>query len=197
MLSMVRFSAQVPDYFGNKPIWHTSAWEANFYDGYWSMTEDLYYIGGDTIISGRVYSKIFKRGGFYDENDVLNYWVSGKKLPPLKIQYDYDVGKYVRQENRTIKIINAGETQEKLLIRYDYNIGDTIKEMAFFEDGLGCYFNDTIEKIDSILVGNSFRRKFYTSYGHEIIEGIGNMDEIDFVSGNIFFNSGCRGIDFG
>ncbi len=182
-LHLTLFYCQAPNYFGNNPVWHCYSY---LNDGVGGAIEEYnynYQLIGDTIISGKSYYKVFKRGEqIHDEFGFV------------KTYFQNEEGIYIRQENRKIMAIYSGNSFEELLMSYDYKIGDTVKGKAF--EYSGCYLNDTIQKIDSVLVGSEYRKRFYIDSvnGPVITEGVAIQNEIESSVGYSIFHDGCQGI---
>ncbi len=121
-----------------------------------------YAIHGDTIINNVLYSKLCKESGDL-KNPAIN-GIGGIRESGKKIYY---VG---------ATIILPGDDEEFLLYDFTANVGDTIKH-----DSRGG-FHSVILGIDSILIGESFRKRYKVdnnwSYHNPdfIIEGIGSVN---------------------
>lgn len=177
--------AQVPDYFANDPKWVCGSWNSDQWNApsipYTST--NVYYLNGDTTIGNNTYRKLYSRG---------ETTYSG---PPPTEYFDYFTGNFLRQDNRSIWIYSNHSGTEKLLVSYDYEVGDTVKGDIFNQCG---YKYDTIQKIDSILIGSDYRKVFYLDFsrGPVVIEGIGHQSEINGSTGG-FIRPLCQsGIGF-
>jgi hypothetical protein len=120
-----------------------------------------YTIHGDTIINGIQYSKLCIESGS-TTNPIIRP-VGGLREANKKIYY---VGQ---------TIVGGGFDDEYLLYDFTKQIGDTIKH-----DSYGV-FESVILDIDSVLIGESYRKK-YTVDNHwffanpdDIVEGIGSV----------------------
>ncbi len=125
-------------------------------------TADEYYsitFSGDTIISNQTYHKLntpFVRS--------FSTGICGGSLIGYKGA--------IRQDTAARKIffVPPSDSTEQLLYDFNMQVGDTIH-------GYLDYFGlpSTIQFIDSILIGSTFRKRWNLScYGIQIIEGIGN-----------------------
>lgn len=176
---------QIPDYFGNNPTWHCSFWDSD----QWNTpaepyTEDyVYYLNGDTVALGFTYHRVFRKG-------YLNY---ENTTPTQDLNFDEQTPYYIRQVGRSIRYFTLANNVDSLLVSYDYSVGDTVQGFVFQL----CHSNDTIQKIDSILVNSDYRKVFYldTLNGPVIAEGIGHQNEITVSSGE-FLEQLCAGIGF-
>jgi hypothetical protein len=125
-------------------------------------TADEYYsitFSGDTTISSQTYHKLntpFVRS--------FSTGICGGSLIGYKGA--------IRQDTvaRKIFFVPPSDSAEQLLYDFNMQVGDTIQ-------GYLDYFGlpAIIQSIDSILIGNSFRKRWNLScYGIQVIEGIGN-----------------------
>ncbi len=69
---------------------------------------------------------------------------------------------------KKVFIVPPAETSEQLLYDFTLQVGDTVKG---YISG-----NDTVESIDTVLVGSSFRKRWHINSGYrvDIIEGVGS-----------------------
>jgi len=116
---------------------------------------------GDTAILGQTYSKLF-----YEE---LN--ISCPLTFPGSYTFTYQGGMRNDTLNKRVYFCPNGATVEGLALDFSLNVGDT----------LPIAFHDTINKIDSVLIGGSYRKQFCTTLGDSIIEGIGQVIENCFL----------------
>jgi hypothetical protein len=121
-----------------------------------------YFIQGDTTISN-IYHKVYQSGtihshcafgNFIDNWTTINTTYIGairQDIPSKKIYFYY-----------------SGTNSECLLYDFNLNVGDQV--------GNGCFAECTmITSIDSVLVGNNYRKRFnLSSMNYSIIEGIGS-----------------------
>lgn len=168
IISISGFS-QVPDYFANKPEWRVS-YKFGGYGDCLIVNEYVEYIKGDTLINGKFYQKMYSRGYEYE------IW-----LGPLP-SHDCDFTKYyynhiaacVRQEGRKVYVIIPSENEEQLLYDFDLKVGDTlpVTSFCFPWGGLGM---PGVIAIDSLMIGNEYRKVFETTsiFFGNLYEGIG------------------------
>lgn len=125
-------------------------------------------ISGDTIISSTNYHKlnvpievIFSNGGC----DTSGTWT----IP------GHFVGS-IRQDtsNKKVFFIPPTDTIEQLLYDFNMAIGDTVK--GYIERYISPANRDRVQSIDSVLVGNSYRKRWKINSWYNIyfIEGIGS-----------------------
>lgn len=97
-----------------------------------------------------------------------------------------------RKQDQSV-FFTVSNNSDSLLVYYDYNVGDTVAGAIF----LTCHSNDTIQKIDSLLINSEYRKIFYldTLNGPVIIEGIGHQNSLSGSSGE-FLEQLCYGIGF-
>src|SRR5439155_16874185 len=114
----------------------------------------------DTIISGKTYHKLFTTynlsfiTGFCDGNGVGYKGATRQDI-----------------NNRKVFFISPADITEQLLYDFNLQVGDTIKGYL----NRFTFMPDTIQSIDSILVGTSFRKTWkLPCYNINIIEGIGS-----------------------
>ncbi|MFW9989179.1 MAG: T9SS type A sorting domain-containing protein [Candidatus Odinarchaeota archaeon] len=109
---------------------------------------ETFYISGDTIIDNHRFHRIFIDG----------------------FNYSTYVGSF-REENKKVYYIGVdyfGFESDSVVLLYDFSkhINDTIYT--------GTWHRVVIEDIDSILVGNAYRKKYHMDDGQCWIEGIGS-----------------------
>lgn len=155
-------SAQTPDYFSDNPKWRQSSSCAVPYPCIENQ-EFVYYIDGDSIVDDLVYRKLYKRGELYQYplDDPPN---------PCNESYEFDqFHSLLRQEDKKIYIY--GDNEDTLLYDFDLIVGDTLA-MTFNQ----WYENIVVTSIDSILVGNHYRKIFNLDNVENplLIEGIGH-----------------------
>jgi hypothetical protein len=175
---------QTPDYFTNDPKWVCGLWSSNQWNPPYieSTSIYVYYLNGDSVIGNYTYHRLFSKGK-------TTYFG-----PIPTVYFDNFTGYFLRQENNSIRFYTNQIGTDSLLISYDYQVGDTVKGDIF----QGCGFDqDTIQKIDSILVNSEYRKVFYLDSitGPVITEGIGHQLEIN-INGGEFILMLCQGIGF-
>jgi len=126
-----------------------------------------YYLDGDTSINSLLYHKLFKNGNAHEHcaitGSVNNWWYYNNVY----------LGAY-RQDvvSKKVYFVNYLATQECLLYDFDLSVGDTLDNCMMM--GGQCAI---IESIDSILIGNDYRKKFnlfQSALSVSLIEGIGS-----------------------
>lgn len=176
--------SQAPDYFNNQPSWFI----------------ELQHSGEGGIGSYMETSVILAF-----ENEIYDgYFLMKRKYE--KVEYDdgtITAGTEslinVRQEGRAIYYYNEETELDELFISYELEIGDTVKGKFGDEN-----FPLIVYDIDSVLVGDSYRRLFYTDETPEgganrrLIEGIGFQYSDEVQIGNYFgdINYAGEGIGF-
>ena len=178
--------SQIPDYFANNPSWHCGLWDSN----QWgpppfvpTNNDYVYYLTGDTLIFGQSFKIVWRRG---------EVWQNG---PTPQSTYDIHSGYYLRQEGRSIRFYTEDNGVDSLLVDYDLQVGDTVKGDIFSICG---FSQDTIQKIDSILIGSEFRRVFYLDSisGPVVFEGMGHLVNNSGDNSGEFIQPICTGIGF-
>jgi hypothetical protein len=123
---------------------------------YYSIT-----ISDDTIIQSKTYHKLIIPFVESEHSGVCDLTTKGYKGA-------------MRQDkaNRKVFFIPPSENTEQLLYDFNLHVGDTVK--GFLESY--SYYPDTVKSIDSILVGNTYRKswRINTCYNINLIEGIGS-----------------------
>lgn len=158
--------AQLPDYFQNNPTWGCFHWVSPFV----GTTNDsfVYYLNGTTNYGNNTYHNVHKRGVTYNQFNGLP-----------ENNFDYSAQMYIRQEGRNIYYYDQNTASDRLLIGYDYNIGDTMKGYILEWSNL----IETVERIDSVLVGSEYRRIYYSNIdslqGVTLLEGIGHYNYLN------------------
>jgi len=157
------------------------------------LDEHTVFVSGDTIIGTNNYHKIYKSG-----------YISASCPPPGYNYFNSYLGA-LRQDTLIKKVffLPVLNTLEELLYDFNLNIGDTLPYS--YNQGQ----QDTVFKIDSALVGNSYHKRFILKSlvdsfpqpdsSYAIIEGVGStfgllaplavFDEAGFVL-NCFAHSG-------
>ncbi|MBI3135961.1 MAG: T9SS type A sorting domain-containing protein [Bacteroidetes bacterium] len=177
--------AQIPNYFENNPLWYCSFWDSDQWNTPAEPFTDeyIYYLNGDTTALGFTYHKVFKKGYRNFENTPQQ----------MDVMFDEQTAYYIRQEGRSIRFFTASNNADSLLVSYDYAVGDTVSGYIF----TGCHLNDTIQKIDSVLINTEYRRLLYldTLNGPVITEGIGHQNQLGG-SGGELLEMLCTGTGF-
>ena len=125
----------------------------------------IYYIDGKTIINAKEYYKVYEEG-YYSESPV------NPQYPSCNDSYDY-TGVYrgaIRTENGKVYGYTVTGEAGGLLMDFTLNVGDTLYSSI-------CQDGKVIESIDSVLVGNEYRRRFnFANSWHcnWMIEGVGH-----------------------
>src|SRR5204863_2804445 len=96
----------------------------------------------------------------------------------------------IRQDtmNRKVFFVSPSNTTEQLLYDFNMQVGDTVK--GYIETFTSP--SDTVKSIDSVLVGNSYRKRWTINTGFlwevRFIEGIGSIHGlIEFSWGNTYY----------
>ncbi len=141
---------------------------------YYIAQEEQYLTAGDTTINGLQYKKVMLRRHIYD----TVIWNNSNYTPPIintnmvATLPDEYYGAYREDNKRIYCIIPSVYTTEKL--RYDFNT-----------------LASTSTAIDSVLVGNTYHKRYKDSFSIYIIEGIGWLNSFLF-----FTNLGEEHIQF-
>lgn len=156
-------------YFDNNPVWTIFSGCAVGYPCI-EYKNYNYYINGDTIINGHTYKKMFQRG------DGWFFWADPSPVPiscqtsPYTFNDTISPYAYVRDTLNKIYFTSFGNPDTLL---YDFNliVGDTLP-LSYL---INASYTVTVTAIDSIVVGNSYRKRFELSSGsYHLIEGIGH-----------------------
>ncbi len=125
-------------------------WNIHMLQMGWPPVEENYsiIISGDTLINGLLYQKL----------SIVNpVWYKGA----------------IRQDsiNRKVFIIPPAALTEELLYDFTMQVGDTVQ--GYIET---YHARDVVESIDTVLVGNNYRKRWKINSGYNIyfIEGIGS-----------------------
>jgi len=190
VFSLNKVEAQIPDYFGNDPGWYCEHYE--IITPLNTLTyQKLYFTDGTETVNSFTYYKVYLRQYIYQSP------TGPGPNPPISAGTTFS--NYYRQDGRSIYYYESSTGQDSLLISYDLLVGDTF-------GGKFGYSNpeDTIVKIDSVMVGSVYHYKFYTdtilwSFSH-VIEGIGYRQQegsgIGSYFGDTFYPGGGIGFDY-
>jgi hypothetical protein len=119
-----------------------------------------YSISGDTTINATSYHKIYKSGNTHE------YCSLGGCLNNWYYYNSYFGG--IRQDTLLKKVYSIDNSGvECLLYNFSASVGDT----------MSCNFFDPVTSIDSVLIGNNYRKRFNLSC-ISVIEGIGSTSGI-------------------
>ena len=130
-------------------------------------------ISGDTIIQSQTYHKLIIPFVKSNNSGVCDFTTIGYK------------GAFRQDKiNKKVFFIPPTENTEQLLYDFTLQVGDTVKGFL----NLNLDQPDTIKSIDSVLVGNIYRKRWNTNscYKINLIEGIGST------YGLIIPSPGCR-----
>lgn len=165
LILTLRISAQVPDFFSNNPEWRQST-GCGAGTSCVEEEEYVYYLNGDSTIGDFTYKKVFKHGILEQK------WYNS---PPIPTSCDSSwtfnhFHALVRQEEARI-YIKQWDFPEALLYDFELAVGDTlpITWNQWYEDIV-------VLSIDSLLVGNHYRKVFNLTVqsSPQLIEGIGH-----------------------
>ncbi len=157
--------------FGQTSIYHpfpdsNSSW--NYYCYQYMCTfgdaneEYSFILDGDTTINSQTYHKL--------SIPFVSFYTSGSctqvHFPGYKGAIRQDV------PNKKVYYVTPSSSTEELLYDFNMGIGDTVQ--GYLASYPGMY--DTVISIDSVLVGNDYRKRWYINNWYEIylIEGIGS-----------------------
>ncbi|MBC7864853.1 MAG: T9SS type A sorting domain-containing protein [Bacteroidia bacterium] len=128
-------------------------------DEYYSIT-----ISGDTLINGQVYHKFFTPY-------VQSFSTGTCGFNSLGYNGAY------RDDTLQKKIfyIPPSDTTEQLLYDFTMQVGDTLK--GFLKSGSFSWATDTVQSVDSVLIGGSYRKRININnwYNVSLIEGVGSI----------------------
>jgi len=122
----------------------------------------IYYIDGTVMNGGKKYYKVYEEGHYYESPVNPQY--------PCNGSYNYS-GVYrgaIRTENGKTYGYTWG--YPALLMDFTLNVGDTLYSSI-------CHYGKVIESIDSVLVGDEYRKRFNFAnswYCRWMIEGVGH-----------------------
>jgi hypothetical protein len=151
------------------PADSTSEWRiwTTINDGFCLQHRELkYFFEGDTVIDSFTYQKLFRSGFYQEEVYGPPPWPSCDQY--YTIQDDYVGG--IR--NTTGKVFFFDGFEDELIYDFTLEPGDTLNTSIAGSDIV-------VESIDSVLVGDEYRRRFNLNnpdgYSNWIIEGIGHQ----------------------
>ncbi|MGZ3865104.1 MAG: T9SS type A sorting domain-containing protein [Bacteroidia bacterium] len=139
---------------------------------------------GDTVIGSNTYHKLV-RGGYY-----YQIHPGGSCDPNIVGVQPYTYKGALRQDTaqRKVYFFAAGYPTESLLCDFMLNVGDTVRTWNTIN-----HPNSVVTAIDSILIGNQYRKRWWVQMGFcsnwntQIIEGIGSayglLDQRTLVGG--------------
>jgi hypothetical protein len=120
----------------------------------------IFFLAGDTIISGNTYKKIFTSGYRYSQfpgNNCCFYYNQSAAM--------------IRQDTVQRKIYTYSSPNDTLLYDFNLNVGDTLPASNINYQGSGNY----VSSIDSVLIGTTYRKQYHIST-HEDPNGFGSWD---------------------
>jgi len=149
-----------------------AVWNAVYYYGdhviCWDEIHYSYVFGNDTVIASRSYHKI-----------MIPFAINISSVPcGSYVPVGYQGA--IRQDTTTEKVyfVEQYSTTEQLLYDFNLHVGDTLK-YGISKWAPCAQYPDTVTTIDSILIGNTYRKQFtfsgYMSY-YQLIEGIGSTN---------------------
>ncbi|UKN01973.1 T9SS type A sorting domain-containing protein [Paracrocinitomix mangrovi] len=184
LLLCARSYSQIPDYFANDPRWTLGEWNTNPWPPPTIESSSTYsvYVDGDSTIGAFTYHKLYSNGETYTGGPTPSNSWTGSFYGLL------------RQEGRNYYFYESNSGSDSLLMSFDYQVGDTVHGDVFYGCGLS---QDTIQKIDSVLINTEYRRVFYLDSinGPVITEGIGHQLNINNITGGLY-SMVCQGIGF-
>lgn len=182
LLALIQSVAQTPAYFENDQKWIGNELQSGILAPGCLLNNDyLYYIDGDTSITGYTYKKLMRKG-----------WTNETGLcytPPAYYEMFY-CG--FRQVGTKIYINIVGE--DSLYVDYDLNVGDTLAPCYLMPDpGSIGDSNFIVQSIDSVLFSTGYHKRFHFNYypspndtlPYYLLEGVG-----------VYSSNGLSGIDW-
>ena len=149
--------AQVADYLEGDPVWRES-WIFNY--SCFEVHNYMYYLDGDTVIGGFTYKKL-------NDRHHINIGWFGPGTPPdycTGLTYSDGFIYAIRQEGKRLFLFYQGT--EYLLYDFDLEVGDTLPQtFNQYKD------NVTVTAIDSLQVGNSYRKVLKVRDPQFMLEG--------------------------
>jgi len=154
---------------------NNAVWRVKSFGLYSPCLDYQYTITGDTSIFGLIYHKLQNSGG--------SFWID----PSQYCHFDSLIGTYSKysgafREDTILKrifYIPYYATTERLLYNFNLNIGDSINN-TFNYDSINTNYNSYVMTVDSVMVGNEYRRRLgignsmaFPNYVY-LIEGIGS-----------------------
>lgn len=165
LFASINMMGQVPDYFAGNPEWRQSS-DCAVGMPCIEQSDYVYYIKGDSIVDDILYKKIYKHGV------VVQWWYDSPPVPE-SCNNSWTFNEFytlVRQDSSKI-FIRQWDEEEKLLYDFNMKAGDTlpITWNQWNE-------NTVVTSIDSILVGDGYRKVFHLdgTGSTKIIEGLGH-----------------------
>lgn len=169
-------SGQTPDYFANSPTWNCGYWKlGQMPPSSETLDQFVYYLDGDSTISGELYHRVFKRG-------ITDSLITPNPIDSL---FDYHTKIYIRQVDRTIRFCDISlNIVDSLLVDYTTQVGIAPQGHVF----IGIPTANNIQKIDSVQINSEYRRVFHldTLVGNRFIEGIGHQSDTINEIGEMF-----------
>ena len=127
-----------------------------------------YYIGMDTIINSSIYHSLYLP--IYNIYAGPNCWPPGNYTLP---------GGYMGafrndHANKKVYIVPEADSIEQLLYDFNMQVGDTL--FGYLSVCSPFSMCDTVISIDSVLVGNAYRKRWHINSGYHVyfIEGMGS-----------------------
>ena len=132
--------------------------------------EHKLYVAGDTLIGINHYQKLFQYG--YE-------WSNTCPSSGTCCYYSNIYKGAIRQDTSVKKVYLFYGSSDTLLYDFNLSVGDTLP-ISFNNPGN----NNIVTSIDSVFIGNNYRKKFHIGSYASIIEGIG-CDEglLDYIGG--------------
>jgi len=161
-------------------VWNTESYN----DCILGSNDDNYSITmtGDTIINAKTYHKLF--------TPFIQSYIYGSCSPNGITGYKGAI----RQDTAAKKVfcVLPYESTEQLLYDFNMQVGDTVKGVL---ETYPCPV-DTVHAIDSIIIGNSYRKRWLINscYGIYIIEGIGSTAGLLMASPGCITDANLQGI---
>jgi len=143
--------------------WNIDMSQGMCFPGGWSDEKYSIAISGDTAINGQTYHKLFtpfvKFNNYSGECQQLNF-------PGYMGAFRQDI------PGKKVYFVPPALAVEQLLYDFSLNPGDTVK--GYLQQAWDA--TDIVQEVDSVLVGNSYRRRWLINpcYNIHLIEGVGS-----------------------
>lgn len=159
LLLSMQVQAQIPEYFERGQMWSYFT-SASISNGCALYNDNVLYVDEDTLIQGRTYKRIGKRGRSREQNAGPPPWNCDEQW-----YYFDETFCYISQTSDSILVHGHPDLPNGVLISYALNIGDTVADTPF---------QWVVHSIDTILINNIPHRRFFTDVQEQeyLIEGV-------------------------
>lgn len=166
LLTALGVKSQTPVYHplpDSNACWNIEMSQGMCFLGGWSVEKYSIFISGDTVINGQSYHKLFTP---FVKFENYSGYCQQQNFPGYRGAFRQDI------PGKRVFFVAPALSDEQLLYDFSLQVGDTVR--GYLQQAFGSA--DVVTEIDSVLVGDSYRKRWLINpcYNIHLIEGVGS-----------------------